>query len=73
MIDRKLANGEYQNPKEFIFDVRNVWIRAAKYMKDNPPVYNKAKELSQNFESMVRDLENSPLKETRPTNGDPIP
>jgi hypothetical protein len=49
-----------------------VWDKAFRYMKDDPEVYKRAKELSTFFEQKVKDIESISFKEVISKNpGDP--
>lgn len=57
VVERRLANGEYQNSREFITEVRNLFIRNIKFQRDFPIIQARAKELSLIFENLIKDLE----------------
>lgn len=43
--------------------MRTVWDKAFRFMKDDPDVYKRARELSSFFEQRVKDIENVSMKE----------
>lgn len=50
IVDRKFKNGEYYGTFSFVQDIRNIWTKAFKFMKDDPEVIKRARELSSLFE-----------------------
>eukprot|EP00347_Sterkiella_histriomuscorum_P018127 403346686 len=63
LVERKFRQGDYQSSIQFIEDMRMVWDKAFQYMKDDPEVYQKAKELSSYFEQKVKDIEQVSFRE----------
>lgn len=72
IAQKKLKNGDYLSTFGFIQDVRMIWIKAFKYLKDNKEDIKIAKDLSSAFELMVKEnLENLPFKDSKATEPTP--
>jgi hypothetical protein len=50
LVERKLKQGDYQSSVQFISDIRMVWDKAFRYMKNDVELSKRAKELSAYFE-----------------------
>jgi len=63
IIDRKLKQGDYQASVQVIQDIRIVFDKAFRFMKNDAEVYKAARNLSAFFEQKVKDIENVSMKE----------
>ena len=62
-MENNLTNGTYQSTFAFVLDGRKLWGKAINYWHTDDNSKQKAEALSKQFEQMVKDLENLPIKE----------
>lgn len=72
IIQRKLRDGQYMGMFVFKQDVRNIWMKAYQFMRDDKKVLEAASILRQKFKEMARELDAIPIKRFKPS-GDPTP
>jgi|LauGreDrversion4_2_1035121.scaffolds.fasta_scaffold437135_1 hypothetical protein len=63
MIENRLKSGHYMNYFAFNSDVRSVFYKALKFMKDDQDVESVVNNLKKKFKSMSFQLNDIPIKQ----------